>query len=219
MTQKKDVRFVQTREEMAKELFARGLKDTGLAVLPVEGRTARTLTGDALANLIPLLYEIEAALVILERRGHTLESFLPEGDEAGRCRCSTSGSGRRSYFFHTQEEVEAFRAGESQRLGQELVVADECWRRRGDGRQADRARPTSGYRFTVDEWHEVRALNRALAKLREIGFEPGDLVPLPRVAGREPPVRFAARARRRAARSWTTCGSWSPRSASSARRG
>jgi DNA gyrase subunit B len=42
----------------------------------------------------------------------------------------------------------------------------------------------------VDEWHEVKALNRAVAKLVEQGFEAGDLVPLPRIAGREPPVRF-----------------------------
>jgi DNA gyrase subunit B len=45
-------------------------------------------------------------------------------------------------------------------------------------------------RFTVDEWHEVRALNRAVGKLRDAGFEPADLVPAPRVAGREPAVRF-----------------------------
>ena len=33
-------------------------------------------------------------------------------------------------------------------------------------------------------------LNRALGKLRSAGFEPADLIPLPRVAGREPPVRL-----------------------------
>jgi DNA gyrase subunit B len=42
----------------------------------------------------------------------------------------------------------------------------------------------------LDEWHEVRALNRAVAKLRDAGFEAKDLVALPRIAGREPPVRF-----------------------------
>jgi DNA gyrase subunit B len=36
----------------------------------------------------------------------------------------------------------------------------------------------------------VRALNRAVAKIRAMGFEPPHLVALPRVAGREPPVRF-----------------------------
>jgi DNA gyrase subunit B len=44
----------------------------------------------------------------------------------------------------------------------------------------------------MDEWHEVRTLNRTMGKLRsaEFGFEPNDLIPLKRVAGREPPVRF-----------------------------
>ena len=34
------------------------------------------------------------------------------------------------------------------------------------------------------------ALNRSLSRLREAGFTRTDLVPLPRVAGREPPVRY-----------------------------
>jgi DNA gyrase subunit B len=46
-------------------------------------------------------------------------------------------------------------------------------------------------RYTLDEWHEVRALNRAAARLeKDYGFVPSDLVPLPRLAGRDPAVRF-----------------------------
>src|SRR5207248_10763507 len=51
----------------------------------------------------------------------------------------------------------------------------------------------NGSRYTLDEWHEVRALNRAIDKLRKMRmdwFELKDLVGLRRVAGREPPVRF-----------------------------
>jgi DNA gyrase subunit B len=46
-------------------------------------------------------------------------------------------------------------------------------------------------RFTVDEWHEVAKLNRAVDQLKKAGFEPADLVPAPRVAGRDPAPRFA----------------------------
>jgi len=46
------------------------------------------------------------------------------------------------------------------------------------------------YRYSVDEWHEVRALNRALAKIKDAGFTSDDLLPAPRPGGREPPVRF-----------------------------
>ena len=57
-------------------------------------------------------------------------------------------------------------------------------------RRPRRPSPRRRASATLDEWHEVRALNRAVAKLREAGFEPGDLIALPRVAGREPVVRF-----------------------------
>ncbi|HSQ57495.1 MAG TPA: DNA topoisomerase IV subunit B, partial [Gemmata sp.] len=45
-------------------------------------------------------------------------------------------------------------------------------------------------RYTQDDWHEVRLLNKIVARLKELGFESADLVALPRIAGREPPVRF-----------------------------
>jgi DNA gyrase subunit B len=44
--------------------------------------------------------------------------------------------------------------------------------------------------YTLDEWHEVRTLNRTMGKLRNSGFELSDLIPSKRVAGREPPTRF-----------------------------
>src|SRR5262249_44965761 len=47
-----------------------------------------------------------------------------------------------------------------------------------------------GPTFSVQELHEVRAINRGMERLREFGLGAGDLVPLERVAGREPPVRF-----------------------------
>ncbi len=192
VTQKKESRFVQTRDEMAKELFARGMKDTRLAVLPAGGRTeARTLTGDALANLIPVLDEVEASVVILERRGHTLGSFLSRFEPGKGLPMFHVRLGSREHFFRTQQEVDDFRAAESRRLGRELVLSEEV---PAGGAAKEGAAPEAvdeRYRFTVDEWHEVRALNRAVGKLKDVGFEPGDLVPLPRVAGREPPVRFA----------------------------
>lgn len=191
VTQKKENRFVQTREEMAAELLTRGLAGTSLVVLKTD--PPRTIVGDDLKKLLPLLDEIETAVHTLERRGHTLESFLPRYGANGfpvyHVRLGT-----KEHFFHTQEEVEAFRQAESRRLGRELVVSDTVLSAADLGGERDgepAAAVPEAERFTVDEWHEVRALNRAVGRLKEAGFEPGDLVPLPRVAGREPPVRFA----------------------------
>jgi DNA gyrase subunit B len=42
----------------------------------------------------------------------------------------------------------------------------------------------------VQELHEVRGINRGLERLREFALTGADLVPAPRLAGREPPQRF-----------------------------
>ena len=188
VTQKKESRFVQTREEMVKELMTRGLKDTILHVLPHVGRTTREITGDPLTKLVPVLSEATAAVQNLERRGHTLEEFLPRVKDGVFPVYHVWFSGK-EFWFHTNDEVAGFLAAQKQALGRELVLAAEL-----PGQTGDAAAPspgTSAERYTLDDWHEMRALNRAVAKLKEMGFEPGDLVPLPRLAGREPPVRFA----------------------------
>src|SRR5262249_7961082 len=76
VTQKKETDFVQTREQMIDRLTVRGLKDTVLHVQAVGGRTGRDVLGENLAKLLPTLGEIETAVVNLERRGHTLDTFL-----------------------------------------------------------------------------------------------------------------------------------------------
>jgi DNA gyrase subunit B len=191
VTQKKETRFVQTREEMAGELFARGLKGATLDVLAVNGRAAATVPGDKLAGLVPVLEEIDEAARILDRRGHPFADFLKKHTPAGLPLFHVRLGGK-DHFLHTADEVAAFRAKRSQELGRELVVSDEVpTGPAADGSGAPAADTSDErYRFHVDEWHEVKPLNKALARLAGLGFEPGDLVPLPRVAGREPPVRF-----------------------------
>ena len=44
--------------------------------------------------------------------------------------------------------------------------------------------------FFVQEFHEVRGINRGLERLREFGLDGTCLVEAPRLAGREPPARF-----------------------------
>ena len=192
VTQKKENRFVQTREEMAGELMTRGLNGTSLEVLKPDA--PKHIAGDDLKRLLPVLAEIEGAVHTLERRGHPLGSFLTRFVPGKGFPMFHVRLGTRDHFFHSADEVEAFRKAESARLGRELAVSDAALSAADLGDERDgELTPTipDADRFTVDEWHEVRGLNRAVGKLRDAGFEPGDLVPLPRVAGREPPVRFA----------------------------
>ena len=193
VTQKKEVRFVQTREEMVKELFSRGLKDAALQVLPELGRTPHTHDNVALGALVPTFDEIETAVQILERRGQNLSGFLAKAGPNGLPSHHVK-LGVKEYFFHGADEVEAFRVEQSAKLGRELVLSDDPLTIAPlPGTPAD-SKPIEPfderYRFVVDEWHEIKSLNRGLTKLKAAGFEAADLIPLPRIAGREPPLRF-----------------------------
>ncbi len=170
VTQKKETRFIQTREEMLQELTARGLKGTMLHITQPQ-QPPRTISGDELAELQKLVTEAETAIVGIERRGKTLDDLLELAVEGTlpvyQVHLRESGL---DHWFRNTEEVTAFKAKLAEPLGRE---------------------PVPGEDYTLDEWHDVKALNRVLAKLKTAGFEPGDLVPLPRIAGREPPVRFS----------------------------
>ncbi len=190
VTHRKQVRFVQTAEEMNRELMERGRAGTKLTVLPVDERDKErgpgtVFEGDRLVRLIQVLSEMENALQILERRGLNLTSFL-ERARTGPLPIYRVVVGGREHWFATGEERDAFRAREQERLGHELVVGDETpGHTNGNGH-------TNGHAETivVQELHEVRNINRGLDRLRELGLGGGDLVPLPRIAGREPPPRF-----------------------------
>jgi len=189
VTIKRDVRFVQTREEMTSELMDRGMKDTSLSVTAeASGQKERMVSAGELGRLLPVLNELETSVAILERRGQSFNTFTARHTTDGFPMYHVRSVGK-DHFFHTAEKVEEFRQAESKRVGKELALSDAM----PTAAVSAGERPPEALeqaRFSVDEWHEVRGLNKAVAKLTEFGFAPADLIPLPRVAGREPPVRF-----------------------------
>jgi DNA gyrase subunit B len=189
VTQKKNVRYVHTSEEMHKELMERGLQGTKLTVLPApaaEGAPVppgRVFQGDELAALVKVTARLEESLVTLERRGLNLTAFLAKGGAKGLPIYRVLFGGEEEWFA-TTDEVDAFRRREQERLGRELVVGDESLI------QANGQTNGHGETFYVQELHEVRDVNRGLEELRRFGLAPSDLVPAARVAGREPPPRL-----------------------------
>jgi DNA gyrase subunit B len=187
VTQKKNVRYVQTMEEMARELMDRGLDGTKLTVLPPPERPEAAplvFEGDRLRRLVQVLDDLEGKLQILERRGLSLASFLtkagPRGLPTQRVLLASA-----EHWFYDRTEVDRFRQEKEAQLGRELVVADDT---PGHGPANGNGEPA--LTFSVQELHEVKAINQGLERLRELGLAGSDLVPTPRVAGREPPPRF-----------------------------
>jgi DNA gyrase subunit B len=185
VTQKKNVRFVRTAEEMNKELMDRGLQGTELNIhAGDDGRKAATLEGEHLGKLVQAINEVQDPLTILERRGLSVADVLAQAKDGALPQYRVQLGGK-VHWLHTAEDLDRFRAKEQERLGRDLVVAE------GEpGASAPGETNGESASFAVQELHEVRSLNRGLAKLRELGLAGSDLVPLPRIAGREPPVRY-----------------------------
>jgi DNA gyrase subunit B len=188
VTHKKQVRFVQTAEEMHRELTERGLKELRLLIYPPAAEGApnpapRVMEGAELQGLMAVMTRLEEALETLERRGQNLASFLARDSGRGLPLYRVELAGHVEWF-HTQEEVDEFRRKKQEDLGRELVM--------GDDSPAGANGHTNGHGETiyVQELHEVREVNRGLAELRKHGLAGSDLVPAPRVAGREPPPRL-----------------------------
>ncbi len=186
VAQKKHVRFVQTNEEMQRELIERGMKDTRLNVLPspAEGAGAaapRVLQGNELSALLQVLGRLEGGLQTLERRGLNLRDFLARHTERG-LPIFRILLGNREEWRYTQDEVDAYRQEQQERLGHELVVGDETPGQTNGNGHAEV--------LYVQELHEVHEVNRGVRELARYDLKPSDLVPAPRIAGREPPPRL-----------------------------
>ncbi len=188
VTQKKNVRFVPTAEAMHKELMGRGLQGTRLILEPDEahGRPAARLDGERLGRLVQVLSEMQEPLHVLERRGLGIAALLAHAKD-GVLPMYRVLLGGHEHWLHSADELDRFRRAEQDRLGRDLVVADDDT---APGAPAASGPGEADANFAVHELHEVRSLNRGLARLREFGLGGEDLIPLPRVAGREPPVRY-----------------------------
>jgi DNA gyrase subunit B len=144
----------------------------------------RLFEGERLKDLMALLDGLEKHLQIVERRGLSVAGFfnLQKNAELPTYRVLLGGQ---EHWFFTLQERDAFIKEEQQRQGKELVVAEEATAGNGQG---------NGHTdvYSVQELHEVRDLNTGLKRLREdkFGVLPADLVPAPRIAGREPEPRF-----------------------------
>jgi DNA gyrase subunit B len=197
VTQKKAVRYVQSAEEMNGELMGRGLAGSRLDLLAAEPAPAGSpapavraaLEGEPLQKLVRVLGELEEALQILERRGLSLVSFLTKGGPQGLPTYRVLVGGR-EHWFTSNAEVDAFRKSEQERVGRELVVADESpEHKEGNGHANGHGNGHAATIF-VQEFHEVRAINRGIERLREFSLDASCLVEPPRIAGREPAPRF-----------------------------
>ncbi len=182
--QKKKSRYVQTLDEMSVELLARGIEGTKFQIAPPEGSKGAPVVfeGERLKAIMGVLDELEKSLVILERRGLSVAALLGRMQN-GKLPIYRVTLGSVEHWFFSAEEKDAFRAAHVQKGGQ-LLVADEETAKSANGVPAAEI-------FTELDLHEVKAINRGIEELRtKYNLQASDLLPSPRIAGREPAPRF-----------------------------
>ncbi len=100
--QKKQTRYVQTKEIMDRELIERGLHGTSLKIAG-----AATVAGEKLKPLLDALAALETPLHTLERKGVSLQQLLAKSVDGGLPACRVFHGGK-DHWFKTLHEAEAF---------------------------------------------------------------------------------------------------------------
>ena len=175
VVQRKQSRFVATREEMARELIERGLREATLEVHQKLGGAPSLVSGEKLTGLMRFASSLEESLVLLEKRGLNLGAFLTKRTKDGLPAFKALAAGQ-EIWVHSRAQAAAWREEMQTRLGRELVVGD--------------AGSSGADIFYCQEIHEVHDINKALDKLGGLEMEISDLVSPASIAGREPAPRL-----------------------------
>lgn len=176
---KKDTYYVQSEEEMKRQLLDKGLADSVFD--PCDGRT---IGGEPLTRLCRALASMEDAILALERRGISLKIHAERMDPvSGRLPVFHVFLGIHEQWFVTPAEKDEFLQQEEAAAGHELSVADAAApSKNGDAAGNGEHAP----RLHITELHEVRTINSGLKELAEMGFDIQSLLPQERTGTEEP---------------------------------
>jgi DNA gyrase subunit B len=159
---KKETYYVQTEEEMKRQLLQRGMED--VALITEDGRT---LEGETIRRLCTTLASMEDAITALERRGINLRTHAQRVQvETGRLPVFNVFHGRQERWFVTRKELDDFVKSEEARSGKEMSVEQTS----GSSVGGSSKREISENRLLINEFNEVRTINTGLKELEELGF-------------------------------------------------
>ncbi len=173
---RKHVYYVQTEEEMKKQLMENGLAETVFD--PGDGRLVE---GQGMEQLCRILAALEESLIALERRGVSLKMHAARQDpETGKLPVFHVFLGHEDHWFTARSEMEDFLALQEKEAGEELKVEQTT------GLEAKAENDNEATKIRIVEFHEVRSINAHLAELRKMGFEIDALIPQERTGIEEP---------------------------------
>lgn len=163
---KKKVYYVQTEEEMRRQLLDRGLSDTSF-----DGGDGNVIEGDQMRKLCTTLASMEDAILALERRGINLRTHANRMNlETGKLPIFHVFVGNNEHWFIDRKEMEEFIREQEKESGGELTVETN-----GDDEAA-----SDNDKIRINEFHEVKTINAGLKELDSFGFDIEALLPIER---------------------------------------
>lgn len=180
VTQKKNVRYVQTHDQMMTELVELGISGSSLHCAD-----GTKFEGDNFRKLVDLVAELEEPLETLERRGIDLRVLVAHHlTEEGLLPRYRVFLGRDQHWFADKAARDKFLEEEESRRGAELRVADEEVAaeqkdvvEHADEETAKKAEQPLEGTLQVIDLHEVRSINAALQTLKGYGVTLNDFLP------------------------------------------
>ncbi|MEX0725662.1 MAG: DNA gyrase subunit B [Planctomycetaceae bacterium] len=173
VTQKKQVRYVQTHEQMNGELIELGLHGTSLVY-----SDGTVFQGDHLRKLVDLMRDLADTIESLERKGIDLRYFFTkQATSDGLLPRYRVFVGREEHWLANKEQLDAFLVEQEANRGKELPVADATT---AQGQAAEKAaEDVADEVLQVVDLHEVRTINEVVKQLRDYGFQLQHLLPAP----------------------------------------
>ncbi len=186
VTHKKKTYYVQTEEEMRRQLLELGLVDTVL-----ETEDGHRVEGDTMKELCHLLAELEESLLALERRGISLRDHAEKLNAAGELPVFHVYHGLNEYWFANRQELDEFLKEHEEELAaaDQPGPADEAAEPTNGAVPGDaetNGQPTGGSGIHILELHEVRTINNQLKELAKLGFDLQSLIPQQRTGKQTP---------------------------------
>ena len=167
---KRKTYYVQTEEEMRRQLLDRGLEDTSF-----DNNDGIVVAGDAMRRLCLTLASMEDAILALERRGVNLRAHSNRMTPDGKLPVYQVVIGNRQEWFVNQKDKNEFIKKFEQESGQAVTLTDET--------SSDSDEDQNSMRVT--EFYEVRTINSGLSELSEFGFDIEAMLPIERTGMEE----------------------------------
>jgi DNA gyrase subunit B len=175
---RKDPYYVQTEEEMKRQLLELGLSDAQF-----DPRDGRIIRGEEIERLCKTLSALEESILALERRGINLRDHAVRQDpKTAKLPVFHVYYNQEEYWIHSRKELDQFLSEREAETGKEADVS------KSSVEPSTAALTEEGLetpRMRIVELHEVRSMNRQLADLREVGFEIDSLIPQERTGTEE----------------------------------